>query len=195
MPRAPTPAELEKLEAIFALAGCPVPAALDGWPARLDVICAEYEEAWPDAHLVEFRVDAVVTVFDLTAERAVCVYGVSTPPAAARDTARMAGFPDVNVGWRRSGRTRVAADKGHFLAHGSGGGLDANLFPQARDLNRGWSQQGKVYRSMERTAAAQRGTFVYHRAIYADATWVPRELEYGLLRPDGTWWLERFSNA
>lgn len=183
------------LGAIFALARCPVPRALDAWPARLDDICREYGVAWPDAHLVEFRTDAIVTVFDLARERAVCVYGVTTPPAGRRDATRMAGFPNVNVGWRRAGRRRVAADKGHFLAHSAGGGLDANLFPQARDLNRGWSVQGRTFRRMERTAADTPGTFVYHRPIYGDSSWVPRELEYGLMRPDGTWCFERFTNS
>ena len=41
-------------------------------------------------------------------------------------------------------------DKGHFIAHAIGGGLDMNIFSQARDLNRGISEQGKVYRLMER---------------------------------------------
>lgn len=187
--------ERRHLEAIFAAVRQEVPAPLKDWPARLAEMCRAYEDAVAEAHLVEFRVDTTVTVFDLVAERVVCMYGVSATPSAARDRSRMAGFPDVNVGWNRTGRSRVAADKGHFLAHGAGGGLDANLFPQARDLNRGWSSQGRVYRRMERTAAAQAGTFVYHRPMYEDATWIPRRLEYGLLRADGTWWIEWFTNA
>ncbi len=34
-------------------------------------------------------------------------------------------------------------DKGHFIAHYSGGPIDINLFPQHRDVNRGWSSQGR----------------------------------------------------
>lgn len=34
-----------------------------------------------------------------------------------------------------------------------------NLFLQRRDLNRGWSQQGKQYRAMEQYLADHPGTF------------------------------------
>ena len=36
-------------------------------------------------------------------------------------------------------------DKGHFICHGAGGGCDWNLFPQLRSLNRGWTDEGKLY--------------------------------------------------
>jgi len=69
-----------------------------------------------------------------------------------------------------------------------------NLFPQRLELNRGRSPEGKKYRSMERYAAAHPGTFVFSRFWYTDPSWVPVSLEYGLLRPDGTFWVERFTN-
>jgi hypothetical protein len=69
--------------------------------------------------------------------------------------------------------------------------MDMNLFPQRRDLNRGWSAQGKRYRAMERHLAAHPGTFFYHRPIYTDDTWVPAELELAILRPDNEWWIDR----
>ena len=47
-----------------------------------------------------------------------------------------------------------ARDRGHFIAHSIGGGLDINVFSQARALNRGASEQGKRYREAENTAAS-----------------------------------------
>jgi hypothetical protein len=47
---------------------------------------------------------------------------------------------------------------------------------------------------MERYAATHPGTFAFSRLIYADHTWVPAALEYGVLLPDATLWVERFPN-
>ena len=59
---------------------------------------------------------------------------------------RMRGFPDVSASVRRALGTRAFfADKGHFLGHASGGVLDINLFPQRRELNRGWIPQSLEY--------------------------------------------------
>ena len=44
-------------------------------------------------------------------------------------------------------------DKGHFVCHSAGGGGDWNLFPQL-PLNRGWSEEGRLYRKMEAFVAA-----------------------------------------
>ncbi|MGC4102326.1 DNA/RNA non-specific endonuclease [Ferruginibacter sp.] len=70
-------------------------------------------------------------------------------------------------------------DKGHFIAHGLGGPIDVNLFPQRRDINRGWSEKGKLYRQMEKFIAANQGTFVFSRPLYTDLSFCPTALEFG----------------
>jgi hypothetical protein len=85
-------------------------------------------------------------------------------------------------------------DKGHFIAHAVGGGLDLNVFSQRRDLNRGLSEQGKIYRQMEKYCHDNPGTFCFSRPIYADATSIPRWLEFGLIKTDGHLWVEVFDN-
>jgi hypothetical protein len=85
-------------------------------------------------------------------------------------------------------------DKGHFIAHAIGGGLDMNMFSQARGLNRGISEQGKVYRLMERYCYDNAGTFCFSRPVYDDATSIPRWVEFGLLRDDSSLWVEVFEN-
>jgi len=69
-----------------------------------------------------------------------------------------------------------------------------NLFPQRPELNRGLSAAGKQYRQMETYAAKHPGTFVFSRLLYADATWVPVSLEYGILLPEAKLWVEQFAN-
>ncbi len=74
-------------------------------------------------------------------------------------------------------------DLGHFIPHSAGGPADINLFQQDRRLNRGWSPQGRAYRSMERYIAEHPGLFHFSRAVYADETTIPRYLEIGVLLP------------
>ena len=85
-------------------------------------------------------------------------------------------------------------DRGHFIAHCIGGGLDVNVFSQNRRLNRGWPEQGRLCRNMERYAFTHPGTFCFSRPVYEDGSSVPRGLEFGLLRDDGSLWVETFDN-
>ncbi|WP_162909918.1 hypothetical protein [Aggregatilinea lenta] len=121
--------------------------------------------------------------------RVVAVYGCSQLPRTNRDTSRMRGWLGPS-GLRGDGNY----DKGHFIAHMAGGGLDINLFFQRRDINRGWSERGKVYRRMERYCAEHLGAFCFSRPQYHDRTWQPCAIEYGILLPDSTLWVEWFEN-
>lgn len=134
-----------------------------------------YDEGDPENPRVESRV--------------VVVYGRSQPPRTKRDTSRMRGWIGPTNQFRDG-----KYDKGHFIAHMSGGGLDINLFFQRRDINRGWSARGKVYRQMERFCAEHLGTFCFARPRYNDRTWHPCALEYGILLPDRKLWVELFDN-
>jgi len=128
--------------------------------------------------------------FDQTIEdRVIAVVGTSAREEEQRDSSRIrrwVGPTDELLGAYR--------DKGHFMAHCIGGGLDVNLFSQERRLNRGWSPQGKTYRQMETYCYEQPGTFCFSRPIYVDGSSVPRWLEFGLLKTDQTLWVEIFEN-
>jgi hypothetical protein len=86
-------------------------------------------------------------------------------------------------------------DKGHFIAHAIGGGLEINIFAQNRAINRGWSPRGTVYRKMERFCVDNPGTYCFSRPIYSDLTSRPQAVEFGLLQSDRTLWVERFDNT
>ncbi len=183
------------LEQAFAYVGVEVPAALCDWDSRVGSWYDAYEHAAADAYLTEINLDAAVFTFDLTFERLVLAYAVSTPQLTARDASRIRGFPNVNESVRTAlGGMAFTVDKGHYLGHASGGTLDINLFPHRRDLNRGWSADGKRFREMERHVDKYPGTFFYHRPSYDDDTWIPASLEYGVLVDNQTWWVGTFRN-
>jgi hypothetical protein len=76
-----------------------------------------------------------------------------------------------------------------------GATLDVCLFPQRRDLGREWSSDGRTYRAMEHYCAENPGTFAFTRLIYDSTSWWPCEIEHGLLRRDGTFWISIFENV
>jgi hypothetical protein len=73
-------------------------------------------------------------------------------------------------------------------------GLEINPFSQARALNRGWSDEGKLFRRMEQHCAAQPGTFCYFRPRYNDHLACPASVEFGVLLPEGKLWAKEFQN-
>jgi hypothetical protein len=145
-----------------------------------DYICDSYSEM---EALGEVAFDQRVR------DRVVGVLGISLPMRGRRRGSLPKGWVEHPEEVDSSGR-----DKGHFIAHAIGGGLDMNVFSQARDLNRGLSEQGKVYRLMERYCYDNAGTFSFSRPVYDDATSIPRWVEFGLLRDDGSLWVEVFEN-
>lgn len=172
-----------------------MPDALTGWEGKVEQWCGEYASVFPEAEFSEIHLDFSVFLFDHAFERVLLAYAVSVEQLMQRDSTRMRGFPDVNVGVEGLQCCEdLVADKGHFLGHASGGVLDINLFPHRRELNRGWSREGKRFRGMEKYVAEHLGTFFYHRPIYDDETWIPTKLEYGVLREDREWWIGTFQN-
>ncbi len=117
-------------------------------------------------------------------DRVVVAFGSSLRASVARPASRIAGFPGSDD----------RGDRGHFLAHAAGGGVDINLFHQELRLNRGRSPEGKLYRTMERYCATHPGTFCFSRPLYNDEGARPAEIEFGVLRQDGTLWVEVFDN-
>jgi hypothetical protein len=122
-------------------------------------------------------------------DRVIGVLGSSAPMRKRR----RGSFPN---GWLEQPEELDSSnrDKGHFIAHSIGGALDVNVFSQNRDLNRGVSEQGKIYRQMEKYCYENPETFCFSRPIYADITSIPRWLEFGLIKEDGNLWIEVFEN-
>ena len=66
-------------------------------------------------------------------DRVVAAFGRSAAASEGRPSSRIAGFPGSDD----------RGDRGHFIAHAAGGGVDINLFHQDAPLNRGRSPQGR----------------------------------------------------
>ena len=180
---------------LFSRADQLVPDILSKWDDQVTAWCQEYCTRFQEAEISEINLDFAVFLFDHTMERVTLAYALSVKQLMERDTSRMRGFPDVNISISATlAEKAFIADKGHFLGHASGGILDINLFPQRRELNRGWSPEGKRFRSMERYVTKHPGIFFYHRPSYDDETWIPQYLEYGVLVDDTKWWVDTFRN-
>lgn len=131
--------------------------------------------------------------YDPKAEaRLVAALGHSEPRKTGRDDYRLKGW--IGPTEKMFGH---CWDKGHFIAHSIGGSVDrqeVNVFVQRRDLNRGWSPQGKRFRKMEKYCVLNPGTFCFSRPLYDDQTARPSFIEFGILKKNGELWMECFDN-
>lgn len=180
---------------LFERANRSPPKLLSNWENKVTVWCQQYSAKFKGAQISEINLDFAVFLFDHLLERVTLAYALSVEQLKKRDASRMRGFPNVNASVQANLKEEAFfADRGHFLGHASGGILDINLFPHRRELNRGWSAEGKRFRKMERHVAEHPGTFFYHRPLYDDETWIPNLLEYGVLVDDAEWWVDIFRN-
>jgi hypothetical protein len=131
----------------------------------------------------------IVPYSDVIESRVVGVLGFSRVESVKRDASRLKGW--VGPTEKYLGKN---TDKGHFIAHAIGGGLEVNIFAQRRDINRGWSERGKIFRSMEKYCFNYPGTFCFNRPIYSDETSRPVSFDFGLLTQSGELWVENFEN-
>ncbi len=167
------------------------PAGVGAW------LAGAWSEAYcsgvPDSLLLEFE-EVATFLFDQAgavaapqADRTIAARGFSRPARRVRDVAYQRGYPSP------AGRAHRPLDKGHMVAHRASGEFGPNIFPQDRELNRGWSTEGKRYRALEREIAATPGTFFFCCLLYGDDSDFPAAVELGLLRLGGLY-VERFRN-
>jgi len=144
------------------------------------------DHVWPDVQEADSN-------NELPETRVISFFGISNTNIVKENRSRM------KKGWGKTSQAfstfGVDFDKGHFIAHGFGGPVDVNIFPQRRDINRGWSDEGKLYRKMEKFVAANPGTFVFSRPVYNDLTICPYQLEYGYFDKDLELTIQTFPNS
>jgi hypothetical protein len=144
--------------------------------ALLDAVAKRYEHQFPDCSLLQ-----------APEYRTLAAWAITPVTVGKRDVSYQRGFP------LPPDPDRSLVDRGHLIPHLSGGEFGPNIFRQRRDLNRGWSSQGKRFRALEREAATTPGTFYFGRLMYEDGTAYPTEIETGLLRGE-TLHVDRFRN-
>ncbi|MBU4215980.1 MAG: hypothetical protein KJ792_15170, partial [Actinobacteria bacterium] len=147
--------------------------------ALLDWACARYRAKNPSSSLLEFESGSATYLFDdagsVAAERTVLVVGRPSPPSGVRDVGYQRGYPLPEwFGGRR-------VDRGHFMPFAGGGSFGPNLFVQDRALNRGWSAEGRAYRSLETRAVGSPEALLSVRPVYADDTDVPAYVELAVV--------------
>jgi hypothetical protein len=168
--------------------------ATDVGAVLLEALAQRYEREYPDCSLLRFDQSGATYLFDVASavgaaqeDRTVAAWAVTPAIVGKRDVAYQRGFPlppdpDGSL-----------VDRGHLIPHLSGGEFGPNIFRQHRALNRGWSEQGKRYRALEREAATTPGTFYLGHLLYNDDSAYPAVIETGLLRGE-TLHIERFRN-
>jgi hypothetical protein len=138
-------------------------------------------------------------MIDCQNERATIFVGFSKQSAnhRKRNISRLSGYRKRHIEEWADKET----DTGHYVAHTIWDitddvevDLEFNLFPQKRALNQGHSEEGKLYRKMEQYCADNHGVFLFVRPIYGDSSDRPFIIEYGILKPDLTLWIEQFTN-
>lgn len=160
----------------------------------LGAVADRYERVCPDCSLVQFMQSGATYLFDLASavgagqeDRTVAAWTVTPATVNKRDVCYQRGFPIA------ADPGGLPADRGHLIPNLSGGEFGPNIFRQDRSLNRGWSQEGRRFRALEREAVAIPGTFYFGHLLYDDDTAYPVEIEIGILR-GGTLHAERLQN-
>jgi len=148
----------------------------------------------PTANLYELSLDPWTFLYDFSSDadseqwdRTIAAWGLSKPLKRPRDETYQRNYPSPN------GRAPRPLDKGHMVPHQSGGDMGQNIFPQDRELYRGWLDEGKRYRALEREIGRTPGSFFIRRLIYIHATDFPGWVELGVLR-GAELHIERFQN-
>lgn len=163
----------------------------------------QYETMFTDADVRHFNdnVNRNYTLyFDLTeaagtdpysrTARVVFILARSAPASSPRDKYRLRKL----LGSFKETPQYEGYDKGHFIAHCNDGQLDQNIYPQLRELNRGISPQGKLFRPMERYCQKNPDVFYFLCPQYNDLTWIPDKIDFGIFTKEGGLLLNRFNN-
>ena len=146
--------------------------------------CAKlYRHETRTANLYELSLEPWTFLFDFSSEvdaeqwnHTIAAWGLSEPQKRPRDETYQRNYPSLN------GRASRPLDKGHMVPHQSGGDMGQDIFPQDRELNRGWSDEGKRYRALEREIGRTPSSLFVHRQIHIDATDFLGWIELAILR-------------
>ena len=160
----------------------------------LEVLARRYEYECENCSLLQLEQSGATYLFDFASavggpqeDRTVAAWTITPSAVAKRDVAYQRNFP------LPPDPDGTPVDRGHLIPHLSGGEFGPNIFRQHRALNRGWSEQGKRFRALEREAAAAPGMFYFGHLVYTDDSAYPTMIETGLLKA-GELYVEGFCN-
>jgi hypothetical protein len=117
----------------------------------MQAVAHRYETECGSCSLLQFEQSGATYLFDFASavgavqeDRTVAAWAVTPASVRTRDVAYQRNFP------LPPDPDGTPVDRGHLIPHLSGGQFGPNIFPQCRALNRGWSEQGRRYRALER---------------------------------------------
>jgi hypothetical protein len=188
---------LSRLSIDFAALTADLPSCSDPdvlGVALLEALANWYAHEHGGCYLQQFEQSGASYLFDLASavglpqeDRTVAAWALTPDLVARRDISYQRGFPML------AAPEGPPVDRGHVIPHLSGGAFGPNIYRQDRALNRGWSEQGKRYRALEREATATPGTLFFGHLLYSDESAYPAEVEVGLMRGTALH-VERFDN-
>jgi hypothetical protein len=172
---------LDYADALSSLAS-PLDPVLVG-AALLNAFARRYSAQVGQCALLEMEQSGAPYLFDFASseglpqeDRTIGAWMLTPSVINRRDTTYQQGYP------MEAATDNYPVDRGHLMPHLSGGEFGPNIFRQDRALNRGWSDEGKRYRALEREAAAVPGYFYFGHLIYCDDSAYPATIETGVLR-------------
>jgi hypothetical protein len=159
-------------------------AAADRYQAEHEGACALFKfEQIGATFWFDFASSAALPQED----RTIAAWAITPTDVRRRDVNYQRGFP-------MAPDDESPVDRGHLIPHLSGGEFGPNIFRQDRRLNRGWSEQGKRYRALERAAAGTPGALYFGHLLYADDTAYPSQIEIAVQLPGAALQVEHFDN-
>lgn len=146
-------------------------------------VIEEYRNAFPEKReILSFTQGCEHCTFDLSSEEAseheariVFIWAITSTPDETRDSNYQKGYPIKEV---CAGRL---LDRGHFIPFSGGGRFGPNMYQQDRALNRGWSNEGRAFRSIELAATQSPDSLYFVKPHYVDNSAFPACIEVGAL--------------
>lgn len=169
----------------------PVSRTDSQWVERVVALwSSRYEQRVAAATLQQVTQAGATYLLDVDMEhgwsRTVLAVARLVEPERARARSYQAGFP-LTASLER------AHDRGHLIPSSGAGEYGPNLFPQDRALNRGWSFEGRRFRSMEQRAVRLRA--LYFCALdYCDDSEAPAVVTVGVLDQRAGWTVDVYRN-
>lgn len=143
----------------------------------------DYESHSTEPQIVEVSDNEYHYLFDLGAQRLIVGWGYVKASSSIKRDGRQSKIPM---------RDRPLYESGHSMPHCLGGGLDINIVPQLKTLNRG---KGSGFAELERKAMNAPGAFYFTYWIYRDKEdQTPCAVDQGLIIPGEPVCIETWPN-
>jgi len=138
----------------------------------------------------ELRSRGVVTGDRAVEDRIIVAYGRSTGASEHSGNGSR-----KNLLGSAAARFGDGSERSYLPGEVLGRTFDISVYPRYRDFEAERSADSRAYRAMKRYCSEHPGAFCFTRLVYSSRSWRPAAIEHGVLRADGSFWVQRFKNA